>query len=122
MSTGGQNDLMRATDIARAMVTEYGMSDAVGPVNHEGRNRNAFLDTPFAPERGAYAEETARVIDAEVKRLVDDAEATARRILTERRAMLDVVTDRLLDKEVIEGDELRAILGPDAPPPADAPA
>ncbi len=81
VSTGAQNDLLRATDIARAMVTEFGMSDAIGPVNHEGRRRGPFIESPFAPERGAYAEETARVIDAEVKRIVDGAEATARRIL-----------------------------------------
>ena len=69
-STGAQNDLLRATDIARAMVTEFGMSEAIGPVNHEGRRRSTFVETPFMPERGAYAEETARVIDAEVKRIV----------------------------------------------------
>ncbi len=46
-STGAQNDLLRATDIARAMVTEFGMSDAIGPVNHEGRRRSTFLETPF---------------------------------------------------------------------------
>ncbi len=73
-STGAQNDLLRATDIARAMVTEFGMSPAIGPINHEGRRRGTFVDTPFMPERGAYAEDTARVIDAEVKRIVTDAE------------------------------------------------
>jgi cell division protease FtsH len=121
ISTGAQNDLLRATDIARAMVTEYGMSDAVGPVNHDGHRRNAFLDNPFGPERGAYAEETARVIDAEVKRLVSSAQDTARRILTERKDILDALSARLLDKEVIEGDELRAMLGITSPAPPGAP-
>ncbi len=111
LTTGAHNDLMRATDIARAMVTEYGMSDAVGPVNHEGRNRSMFLDSPSMPERGAYAEETARVIDVEVKRLVAEAEGAARALLTAHRAKLDQVVEHLLEKEVIEGDELRAILG-----------
>jgi cell division protease FtsH len=101
---------MRATDIARAMVTEFGMSDAIGPVNHEGRRRGTFIETPYAPERGAYAEETARVIDAEVKRLVSSAESKARRILTEKRSYLDDVAARLLVKEVIEGAELREML------------
>jgi cell division protease FtsH len=118
MSTGGQNDLLRATDTARAMVTEYGMSEAVGPVNHEPRGRSAFLETPFAPERGVYAEETARVIDAEVKRLIDDAETTARHILTEQRQPLDALTELLLEREVIEGDQLRELLiGPPPLPP-----
>ena len=111
ISTGAQNDLMRATDIARAMVTEFGMSEAIGPVNHEGRRRGTFIETPFMPERGAYAEETARVIDAEVKRLVSSAENTARRILTDKRTYLDAVAAQLLVKEVIEGAELRQMLG-----------
>ncbi|HVW04072.1 MAG TPA: ATP-dependent zinc metalloprotease FtsH [Vicinamibacterales bacterium] len=111
LTTGAHNDLLRATDIARAMVTEYGMSDAVGPVNHEGRSRSMFLDSPSTPERGAYAEETARVIDVEVKRLVAEAETAARGILTTHRTTLDQLTERLLEKEVLEGDELREMLG-----------
>jgi cell division protease FtsH len=110
VSTGAQNDLLRATDVARAMVTEFGMSDAIGPVNHEGHRRGTFIETPFAPERGAYAEETARVIDAEVKRIVSGAEDAARRILTAHRSFLDTFSERLLEKEVIEGDELRSML------------
>jgi cell division protease FtsH len=110
-TTGAQNDLLRATDMARSMVTEYGMSDLVGPVNHDNRRRNAFLDPGFPVERGAYAEETARTIDAEVKRIIDAAEATARQILSERRHMLDVISERLLEKEVVEGDELRELMG-----------
>jgi cell division protease FtsH len=124
-TTGAQNDLMRASDVARAMVTEYGMSDAVGLVNHEGRSRPAFLATDSAPERGVYAEDTARLIDTEIKRLIDDAEETARQILTTRRAMLDSLTERLLEKEVLEGDELRQLMGipaPDAPGDEPVPA
>jgi cell division protease FtsH len=69
-----------------------------------------FLDTPSMPERGAYAEETARVIDVEVKRLVAEAETAARGILTTHRTTLDQLTERLLEKEVLEGDELREML------------
>ena len=116
VSTGAQNDLLRATDIARAMVTEFGMSEVVGPVNHEGRRRSTFIETPFLPERGAYAEDTARLIDAEVKRILTRAEETARQILTERRENLDQLSAKLLEKEVIEGDELREMLGPPKAP------
>jgi cell division protease FtsH len=116
VSTGAQNDLLRATEIARAMVTEFGMSDVIGPVNHEGRRRNAFLDAPFFGERGPHAEETARLIDAEVKRIIAGAEGEARRVLSERRQDLEVLSERLLEKEVIEGDELRELLG--VPPPS----
>jgi cell division protease FtsH len=116
VSTGAQNDLLRATDIARAMVTEFGMSEAIGPINHEGRRRSPFLETPFQPERGAYAEETARTIDSEVKRFVESAEALASRILSERRHQLEALSALLLDKEVIEGAELRTLLGVTAQP------
>jgi len=111
MSTGDHNDLLRATDIARSMVTELGMSELIGPVNHEGRKRNTYIETPYVPERGAYAEETARVVDAEVKRFIGEAEAAATRILTEQRQALDDLTAHLLEKEVIEGDEIRRRLG-----------
>ncbi len=115
ISTGAQNDLQRATDIARAMVTEFGMSEALGAVNYDGHRRAAFLETPFAHERGNYAEETALAIDTEVKRILTEAHETARRILRDHRKTLDVLSLRLLEKEVIEADELKAIMGPTPP-------
>jgi cell division protease FtsH len=118
-STGAQNDLLRATDIARAMVTEFGMSEVVGPVNHEGRRRNTFMETPFAPERGTYAEETARIIDAEIRRIVSSAEASARRVLEERRDILLHLSERLLEQEVVEGDQLRELLNAGVPASAE---
>jgi cell division protease FtsH len=111
ISTGAQNDLQRATDIARSMVTEFGMSDLLGAVNYNGNQRPVFLDTPFASERGNYSEETALKIDAEVKRILTEAHETARRVLRDRRSTLDALSQRLLEKEVIESDELKAIMG-----------
>jgi cell division protease FtsH len=111
ISTGAQNDLQRATDLARAMVTEYGMSEALGAITYEGNRRPAFLNLPMPQERGPYAEETARRIDAEVSRIMTDAHEQARRILGDRREILDQLSARLLQKEVIEGEELRAIVG-----------
>ncbi len=133
LSTGAQNDLQRATDIARAMVTEFGMSEMLGAVNYNGHKRGAFLDSPFMQERGNYSEDTALKIDAEVKRIVGEAGATARQVLLDHRTVLDVLSERLLEKEVIESDELRAIMGPmppkdpdavpaEIPPPGPAPA
>jgi cell division protease FtsH len=110
ISTGAQNDLQRATDLARAMVTQFGMSEALGLVNYEGSRRPMFLDIPFGPERGPYGEETAQRIDAEVRRIMDDAHDRARRVLSERRHLLEIVTRRLLEKEVIEGEELRVLI------------
>ena len=111
ISTGAQNDLQRATDIARAMVTEWGMSDSLGAINYDGHKRNKFLDISLGPERGAYAEDTARLIDAEVKRIMTESHNEARRILTSQREGLEHVTRRLLEIEVMEGDELRKLLG-----------
>src|SRR6188508_2389427 len=120
VSTGAQNDLQRATDIARAMVTEFGMSDELGAVNYNGHKRNAFLDSPFMQERGNYAEDTAQKIDAEVKRILTAAHEEARRILRERRDVLDELSARLLVKEVIEAEEFRELLGPVPPKSPDA--
>jgi len=124
ISTGAQNDLQRASDIARAMVTEWGMSDSIGAINYAGEKRNRFLELGLGQERGLYAEETARLIDAEVKRIMTEAHDTARRVLTEQRPQLEAVTRRLLEREVMEGDELRRILGlpaPEDPAPQSAP-
>jgi cell division protease FtsH len=112
ISTGAQNDLQRATDIARAMVTEFGMSDALGAVNYEGQKRARFLDIPISQERGLYAEVTAEKIDGEIKRILTDAHDKAREILSTHRDKLERVARRLLEIEVMEGEELRQILEP----------
>jgi len=119
ISTGAQNDLQRATDIARAMVTEFGMSDALGAINYDGNKRARFLDLPIQQERGMYGEETAQKIDAEIKRILTDAHDTARRVLEENRGKLETVTHRLLEVEVMEGDELRSLLGVQTTPATD---
>lgn len=121
ISTGAQNDLQRATDLARAMVTEWGMSDRVGVVHFDQGRRSRFLDVPLPAERGPYSEDTAQLIDAEVKQLVTTAHQEARRILREQRDLLERVTRLLLEKEVMEGEELRAMIAA-GPEPAPAPS
>jgi cell division protease FtsH len=111
ISTGAQNDLMRATDIARAMVAEFGMSDAMGIVSYDGHRRQTFIENPFAQERGNYAEETALKIDNEIKRILTEAHEQARQILRDHRDVLDRLSERLLEKEVIEAEELMRIMG-----------
>jgi len=110
ISTGAQNDLQRATDLARAMVTEYGMSDSLGAVNYDGQKRPRFLDIALPQERGLYGEQTAEKIDAEIKRILVDAHEKARSILSSHRDDLERVTRRLLEVEVMEGDELRQLI------------
>ncbi|HUQ89435.1 MAG TPA: ATP-dependent zinc metalloprotease FtsH [Vicinamibacterales bacterium] len=110
ISTGAQNDLQRVTDVARSMVTEWGMSEKLGTVNYDQNRRGRFLDLGMPAERGLYSEETARVIDEEVKAIIAIAHNEARRILRDNRDILERVTRFLLDKEVMEGDELRAMM------------
>ncbi len=113
ISTGASNDLKQATEIARMMVTEYGMSDAIGPVSLAERSRSPFLGLPNGmagiPER-IYSERMQRKIDAEVSRLLDEAMNRARDLVRTHRDALSKVAARLLAVEVIEGDELRRIL------------
>ena len=110
ISTGAQNDLQRVSDLARAMVTEWGMSERLGTITFDPPKRGRFLDLGMPIERGLYSDETARLIDDEVKQLIAGAHNEARRILREHREVLERVTRRLLEKEVMEGDELREMM------------
>ncbi len=109
VSTGAQDDLMKATDMARRMVTEYGMSESLGPVSFEHKRRPLFLPEGLPASR-EYAEETARAIDHEVKGLLDEACESARAILQRRQETLHRLAKILLDREVLEGAELQEIL------------
>ncbi|MFP4388812.1 MAG: ATP-dependent zinc metalloprotease FtsH, partial [Desulfococcaceae bacterium] len=113
ISTGAQNDLDRATDIARKMVTQYGMSDAFGPVTHDRERRPVFLGEMAAGGAREYSEETAREIDQEVARLVSETYRRTKALLLEKREALETVARRLLEKESLEGDELRDLLSPE---------
>ena len=115
ISTGGHNDLQRATDVARAMVAQYGMSDAIGPVAIGDRNRAPFLPVPGAEPPTSVAEETAREVDVEVKGLMVEAYDSALRVLGEHRAALDAVMHLLLAREVVDGDEVRRLLNQPVP-------
>ena len=109
ISTGAGNDLERATDIARRMVAELGMSPRLGPVNLQRRS-GGFLAGP-SDHYSDYSEATAQVIDAEVQRLLREQYDRALRILEGQREVLVVVAERLLQKEVVERDELRRLMG-----------
>ncbi|MFH0789594.1 MAG: ATP-dependent zinc metalloprotease FtsH [Pseudomonadota bacterium] len=110
ISTGAQNDLLRATDIAERMVREYGMSD-LGIVTYERERRPLFLETGLGYDSGrSISEETSRSIDQEVKKLIEQARSIARQILENHLDELGTLAKRLLEKEVVEGEELREIL------------
>jgi cell division protease FtsH len=114
ISTGAQNDLQRATDIARSMVAEYGMSDRLGLVTYERERRPMFLPESFSPGKN-YSEEKAAEIDNEVARVIEEAHQRVRRILAEKREVLEKLARLLLEKEVIQGGELRRMLGKEEP-------
>jgi cell division protease FtsH len=111
ISSGAGSDLERATEIARRMVSELGMSNTLGPVTF-ARPRSPFLNGP-APflENRDYSDATAQTIDEEVRRILTDGYLRALEILRRDRQNLDEVAHRLLDKEVMDRDELREILG-----------
>lgn len=110
ISTGAQNDLQRAATIARSMVTEYGMTDTFGPLTFEKERRPMFLDLGLPQGTKEYSEKTAREIDEEVRRFIDNAYKKVRALLTEHRDKLMDLAAVLLEKETIEGDEIRKIL------------
>ena len=108
ISTGASNDIERATQIARNMVTKYGMSDRVGAIMLGGGQEEVFLGRDFGHTK-EYSEETAGIIDEEVKRIIDSAYNRAKNILTEHIDKLHAVAGILLEKEKIEGEEFDRI-------------
>lgn len=109
ISTGAHNDLSRATDIARSMVREYGMSRKIGQVYFAKGQRSPFL--AVAPEGpNEYSEATAQMIDEEMRSIISTQYETAIRILTEKKDVLDRAAQLLLEKETIEGEEIKALL------------
>ena len=119
LSTGAADDLRKVTDIARSMVTRYGMSERLGSVAYD-RDPRSFLtgpDLPPPPREQDYAEETAAVIDKEVRGIVQSAMERALGILRERRDVLERTAQRLLEKETLDEKELKELVGPPAGPP-----
>jgi cell division protease FtsH len=110
MSTGAQDDLARATDIARSMVMQYGMSEKLGPQTYEQGHGSVFLDTTMPRPRLEVSEETARDIDREVHSLIAEAHERARKIIEGQRVTLETLAHLLLDQETVAGDELRALM------------
>ena len=129
ISTGASNDLQRATDTARAMVTRYGFSERMGPVVYGTDPGETFLGRDFGQGKG-YSENTASEIDNEIRDIMDESYETARRILTEHMTELHRVAGVLMEREKISGEEFDALMkgenlapfGLDTPAPAAAPA
>jgi cell division protease FtsH len=110
ISTGAQNDLQRATDIVRSMVTEYGMSDRLGLVTYERARQPMFLPESFAPSK-TYSEAKAGQIDEEISQVMEQAHQRVRGILSAQRKVLDDLARLVSQQEMVPGDVLRKMLG-----------
>jgi cell division protease FtsH len=114
VTSGAESDIKKATQLARRMVTQWGMSQRVGPVSMGENNELVFLGRDLG-ERRNYSEQMASLIDDEVRRFVEEAREVARKILTERRVVLGQLAERLISEETVEGGELDRMLPPSKP-------
>ncbi len=121
ITTGASNDLQRATDLAERMVTTYGMSKVLGPLAYQQGQPNNFLGADGMNPRRMVSPETAEAIDREVKGIVEKAHQQALDILKHNRDLLETIATKLLDTEVIEGEELHQLLGQVQPVAASEP-
>ena len=111
LTTGASNDLQRATQLARELVTHYGMSDALDPRTYGGQDEMVFLGKQMNEQRG-YSEKIAELIDQEINVLLGAAKETARGIIRKQRVQMDAIVKHLLEKETIEKEEFIALIGP----------
>ena len=109
VTTGAGNDIKQATEMARRMVTEFGFSEKLGPLRYSDNQEEVFLGHSVTQHKNV-SDATAKLIDEEVRRLVDEAEAAARKILQECRDDLDKVATALLEYETLSGEEVKALL------------
>jgi len=126
VTTGAQDDLEKSTKLARRMVTEFGMSDRLGPMTFGKRHDHVFLGREFGHERD-YGEQVASIIDEEVKSIVDKQYQRVKDLLTKHRPHMDAIVEVLLEKETLDAKEVDAIMeevnrrlaGEEAPKPED---
>jgi len=117
ITTGASNDFQKATQLARAMVTEWGMSDTLGPMAYGEREDAMFSMGGPSMRNKDYSEQTAQEIDAEVRRIITEQYERAKRIVTENLDKLDLISEALLERETIDGLEIEAIMaGRELPP------
>jgi cell division protease FtsH len=124
ITTGAENDIERATQMARRMVTEYGMSKRLGPVALGHKEELIFLGREIAEQKN-YSEKIAEAIDEEIRALIDTADARAREILTNHRDALERLARALIKEETLEGEALERVFqseGQASPPPTFSPA
>ncbi len=110
ITTGASNDIQRATEIARKMVTQWGLSEKMGPLMYDDANEEVFLGRSAAQQHQAISDETARNIDVEVRRIIDECYATSERVLQENLDKLHVMAEALITYETIDSDQIDDIM------------
>jgi cell division protease FtsH len=110
LTTGATDDFRQATKLARSMVTEWGMSDKLGPMAWGERDESAMFQFGPAAKSRDYSEETAREIDNEVRRVISEQYTRARALIEENRAHLDAIAEALLERETLDQEELTALM------------
>ena len=111
-SAGAESDLKRATELARRMVTRWGMSEKLGPVNYSTSDEQPFLGREMTHEHRIFSEHTAQIIDEEIAAILNAAEDRAEQLLTDNRDKLDAIAQALLDREIIDNAEIEELIGP----------
>jgi cell division protease FtsH len=109
LTTGSQNDLAKATDMAQRMVVEFGMSGKLGPISLKRPDQEVFLGRDISREP-KFSNKTAETIDAEVKRIVEEAKRDAEKILKKNKDRLVELADTLIEKEILDGEEVERIV------------
>jgi cell division protease FtsH len=109
-TTGAGNDIKQASNLARRMVTEFGMSDVVGPISYAAEEESVFLGRDFGSRSRDYSETIAKQIDDEVRKFILDAHEEAKSMLTERRELLEKLAVALLERETLDAEDVDAIV------------
>ncbi len=117
ITTGASNDIERATKMARAMVTKWGLSDKLGPLMYDEEHEEVFLGKSAGSAHSQVSDETAKQIDAEVREIIDSCYLTAKKILEENRDKLDMMTEALLEYETIDASQIEDIMAGRKPQP-----
>ncbi len=109
LNTGASSDIMQATDLARRMVTEWGMSEKLGPLRYNENQQEVFLGHAIT-QRQNMSEDTAKLIDQEIRRIVTEGESKAREVIATSRHELEAITQALMEYETISGDEVTGVM------------
>jgi cell division protease FtsH len=117
LSTGAGDDIKRATDLARKMVCEWGMSEVLGPMTFGEKNEEIFLGREIAQHRD-YSEKTAQIIDQEIRQLIEEAMTDVEKMMRDHIDDLNTLAKALLEKEILDGSEIEQILQKETVPAA----